>query len=131
MMILLKLIILTFICVMGLKIIMSEDMLLEKVGEWFKKKIDEGHKVYSMFYCEWCMSTLQSITAHAFAFGLGILPFEFNWQLLIRWPLVIMGASFLSGNVWNIYETINRTKEAKEAEADYFKNLNEGNGEST
>lgn len=119
-----KLIILTVIIVLALKIVMAKGMLLEKLGEYFEAKIDEGKKVYDLFYCQWCMATLQSITAHAFAFGLGILPFEFNWQLIIRFPLVVMGASFISGNLWNIYETINRFREKSEAEWIYFENLN-------
>lgn len=120
MMILFKLILITFIIVMGLKIAMSKDMLLERLGEYFQKKVDDGHKYFELFICQWCMPTLYSIVAHAFAFGLKILPFEWNWQLLIRWPLVVMGSSFLCGNVWNIYETINRVREKNEAEANYL-----------
>lgn len=105
---------------MGLKISMSEGMIFERVGEFFKRKVDAGQKFYDLFICPWCMNTLQSITAHIFAFGLGILHWDFNWQLLIRWPLVVMGASFLSGNAWNIYETINRIKERNEIQYDYF-----------
>ncbi len=123
MILLFKLILITFILVMGLKIAMSEGMLLERVGKYFQKKVDAGYKVFDLFVCPWCMSTLQSITAHAFAFGLGILPLEFNWQLVIRWPLIVMGSSFLCGNAWNIYETINRIRERNEAEANYFNSL--------
>ncbi len=101
-----KLILITFILVMGLKIAMSEDMLLEKLGNWFGEKA-KSNKVFELFVCPWCMGTLQSITAHFFAFGLGLLPFEWNWQLLIRWPLVVMGASLLSGLTWTIYLKIN------------------------
>lgn len=122
-MILLQLIGLTFIIVMGLKIAMSEGMLLENLGKYFERKVDEGNKGFEIFICQWCMASLQSLTAHAFAFGLGVLPFEWNWQLLIRWPLVVMGSSFVCGNAWNIYETINRIKERNEAEANYFNSL--------
>lgn len=125
MIILLKLILLTTMIVMALKIVMSEGMLLEKLGAWLERKIDEGHKAYDLFYCEWCSVSLQSITAHAFAFGLGILPLEFSWQLLIRWPLVIFGASFLSGNLWNLYLTINQIKEKNEAEKEFYERCNE------
>lgn len=122
-MITIKLISITFILVMGLKIAMAEGMLLEQLGAYFDRKIEEGHKWMDLFYCQWCMSTLQSIVAHFFAFGLGIIPFEWNWQLLIRWPLIVMAGSFLCGNVWNIYETINQIKEKNEAEANYLKSL--------
>lgn len=120
MILLFKLILLTSMIVLALKIAMSEDMLLEGLGKWFKKKIDEGHKWLEMFYCQWCMATFYSLIAHAFAFGLNILPLEFNWQLLIRWPLVVFGASFLSGNLWNLYETTNRIKDRNDAEENFY-----------
>lgn len=123
MILLLKLIGISFICVMGLKIVMSEGMLLEKLGKFFEKKIDEGNKIYDLFYCQWCMGTLQSITAHFFAFGLGILPFEWNWQLLIRWPLVVMGTGFVSGIAWTIYQTINDIRERNQIQAKYYNNV--------
>jgi hypothetical protein len=122
MILLFKLIAITYILVMGLKIAMSEDMLLEKVGDYFEKKAKQN-RVFDLFICPWCMGTLQSIVAHFFAFGLGILPFVWNWQLLIRWPLVVMGTSLLAGMTWTVYETINRIKEAREAEAAYYDSL--------
>lgn len=102
---------------------MSEDMILERLGKYFEKKIDEGNKIYDLFYCQWCMATLCVMYAHFFAFGLGIIPFEWNWQLLIRYPLLVCASSFVCGNIWNIYETINRIKEKNEAEAKYFNSL--------
>lgn len=131
-MISLQLVAITFVLVMGLKIVMSKGMLLERLGEWFERKIDEGHKWYDLFFCQWCMSTLCVIYAHFFAFGLGIIPFEWNWQLLIRYPLLVCAGSFLCGNAWNIYETINQIKEKNEAEAKYLKAILEqsNNGES-
>lgn len=114
MIVLAKLIILTVIIVMGLKIVMSKGMLFERLGEFFERKVDEGKKFYDLFYCQWCMSTICSIVAYFFSFGLFIIPFEFNWQLLIRWPLIVMGGSFISGNLWNLYEMVNRIKERNE-----------------
>lgn len=128
MILLFKLILITFILVMGLKIAMSKDMLLESVGDYFEDKV-KRYKVFDLFICPWCMSTLQSIVAHGFAMGLGIIAFEWDWQLLIRWPLVVMGSSFLSGNAWNIYETINRIRERNEAQANYFNSLFENEEE--
>jgi len=123
-MITLKLILITCTCVMGLKIALSKGMLLERLGEWLEYKVEEEKKkIYNLFICQWCMATLQSIVAHAIAFGLGILPMEWNWQLLIRWPLVVMASSFICGNAWNIYETINRVRERNEAERDYYDSL--------
>lgn len=108
---------------MGLKVVMSKGMLLEKLGLFFERKIDEGNKWYDLFYCQWCMSTIQSVTAYFFAFGLGILPFEFDWKLLIRWPLIVMGASFINGNLWNLYQATNAIKERNELEAEYYDSI--------
>lgn len=124
MIILFKLIILTVIIVLALRVAMSERMLLEKLGNYFERKVEEGYKVYDLFVCPWCSGTLQSLTAHAFAFGLGILPIEWNWQLLIRWPLVVFGSSFISGMLWTIYLTINQVRENNESQSIYFKNIN-------
>ena len=66
-MITIKLIGVTVVLVLALKIVMSEGMLLEKLGKFFERKIKEGHKAYDLFYCEWCSGTLQSITAHFIA----------------------------------------------------------------
>lgn len=122
-MITIKLIGITVVLVLGLKIAMSEGMLLEKVGKFFERKIEEGNKWMDLFYCQWCMGTLQSITAHFFAFGLGVIPFEWNWQLLIRYPLIVMGSSIVAGNIWNIYLMINKIRERNESEWEYYNTL--------
>lgn len=124
-MITIKLIGITVLLVLSLKIVMSEGMLLERLGRFFERKIDEGHKVYDLFYCQYCMSTLQSIVAIFISMGLDIIPFEWDWKLLIRWPLTIMGGSIIAGNLWNLYLTTNQIKEKNEAETEYFKMLME------
>lgn len=119
-MITIKLIAITVTLVLGLKIVMSDGMLLQSLGRYFEQKIDEGYKWADLFYCQWCMTTLQSLMAHVFAIGLGIIPFVFNWQLLIRVPLIIAASSFIAGNLWNLYEISNRIKEKNEAQTDYY-----------
>lgn len=126
MILLFKLISLTVIIVLALRVALSEGMLLERVGIWAEKKVDEGYKIFDLLVCTWCSGTLQSLTAHAFAFGLGILPWEFNWQLVIRWPLVVFGASFISGMLWTIYLTLNQIKDRNESQSEYYKTLNDG-----
>lgn len=116
-------IVLTVIIVLGMKIAMSEGMLLEKLGRYFEQKIDEGYKIFDLFYCQWCGGTFYGIVAYFFAFGLGLLPFEWDWQLLIRWPLITMGSSIIAGNLWNIYLTINSIREKHETEHEYLKSL--------
>lgn len=120
-MITIKLILITVVLVLGLKIAMSEGMLLERVGKYFELKIEEGHKWMDLFFCQWCMSTLQSIVAYFFAFGLNVIPFEWNWQLLIRWPLVVMGGSIIAGNIWNLYLAVNQIKDKNEIEYEYIR----------
>lgn len=127
MILLIKLILITVIIVLALRVALSEGMLLERLGKNLEDRVERGQKIYDLIVCPWCSGSLQSITAHGFAFGLGILPFEWSWQLLIRWPLVIFGASFISGMLWTIYLTLNQIKEKNEAEFHYFKNLNDGN----
>lgn len=129
-MILLELIGITVILVMGLKISTSEGMIFEKLGDYARQKVDEGYKAWDLIACEWCAGTWLSIVAHFAAFGLAVLPFEWNWQLLIRWPLIVMGASITSGLIWNIYLSINEMKENDRAQAEYFKNLNNDNDEN-
>lgn len=108
---------------MGLKIVLSEGMLLEKLGAWFEKKAEKSN-FYKWFICQWCMPSMQSFTAHFFAFALGIIPLEFNLHVAIRWLLVIMASSFISGNLWNLYETVNRIKDKNEVEKDTLISIN-------
>lgn len=111
------------VLVLSMKIVMSEDMLLEKLGRFFERKIDEGYKIFDLWYCQWCSGTFYSFPALAFSIGLGVIPFEWNWQLLIKWPLVVGGTSIIAGNLWNLYLTVNQIKEKNEAETEYFKML--------
>lgn len=129
-MITLKLIAITFVWVMGIKISTADEMVFERLGKWGQRKVDEGHKIYeALMVCPWCLPSIHSLVGYAFAFGLNVIPFEWDWKLLIRYPLVVMGTSFLSGNIWNIYETINRVKERNEAQTDYYNSLLQNNDE--
>jgi hypothetical protein len=114
MIVLLKLILITTILVLGLRVAVSHDMILERLGNWAEKKVGEGYKICELFICPWCMPSVWSLFAYVFAFGLGVLPLEFNWQLVIRWPLIVMGSSFLSGFIWTVYLTLNSIKEKNE-----------------
>lgn len=124
MILLFKLVILTVIIVLALRVALSEGMLLERLGKYFEKKVEEGYKIFDLAICPWCAGTLFSIPAHFFAFGLGILPFEWNIELMIRWPLVVFASSFISGVLWTIYLTLNQIKENNQAQAEYYKFIN-------
>ena len=124
MILLFKLIVLTYIVCMGWKIATSRGMLLEGIGEWGERMVDSGYKLFDLIVCPWCIATTMSIVAHGFAFGLGILPFEWDVKLIIRWPLVVMGTSLLSGMTWTIYETINQIKDRNIREVDFYEETN-------
>lgn len=109
--VLLQLILITVMIVLALRVAISNGMILEKVGIYAEAKVEQGYKVWDLICCPWCAGTWISIVAHGFAFGIGVLPVEFNWSLLIRWPLVVFGASFTSGMLWTIYLTLNSIKE--------------------
>jgi hypothetical protein len=122
-MITIKLIGITVVIVLALKIALSDGMLLERVGSWLEKKVDDGYKIFDLFVCPFCMGTLQTATAHLFAFGLGILPLEWNWQLIIRYPIIVFATSAIAGFTWSGYQTMNRIKEKNEIESEYYKSL--------
>ena len=119
-----KLILINVMIVLALRVAMSKDMLLENLGNYFEKKVEEGYKIFDLFVCPWCSGTLQSFTAHAFAFCLGIIQLELTWAFVIRWILAIFGTCFIAGMLWTIYLTLNQIKENNEVQAEYFKNLN-------
>lgn len=110
MILLFQLVILTFILVMGFKIATQNDMVLEKVGVWANAKVDEGHKIFELLVCPWCMNTLFSLPAAIFAYGIGIIN-SFTWNLLWYYPLVVCFASLISGLTWTTYTMINAKKE--------------------
>lgn len=124
MILLFKLIILTVIIVLALRVALSEGMLLERLGRFFERKVDDGYKIFELAICPWCSGTLLSIPAHFFAFGIGVLPFQWNMELLIRWPLVVFASSFISGILWTIYLTLNQIKENNQTQAEYYQFIN-------
>lgn len=114
---LLKLILLTAIWVLGIKIATAEDMVLEKLGNYGKQKVEEGYKIFeALWVCEWCMPSVHSIIGYAFAVGLDIIN-GFDWKLVILYPLVVMGTSVVTGFTWNYLEKSNAITE-------YYKNAN-------
>jgi hypothetical protein len=116
------LVVLTVSVVLAMRVALSEGMLLERVGKYFEDKVERGERVWDIIICPWCSGTLYSSIAHLFAFRLGIVEFEWNWDIFIRYPLVVFCSSFIAGLLWTIYLTINQIKEKNEAEANYLKN---------
>ena len=115
MILLFKIIIITSIWVLGLTIATSDGMILEKWKVWGKAKMDEGHVIVEpLIMCEWCMPSLHSIFGYAFAFGIGVLN-NFSWRLVVMYPLVVMGSSFVCGVSWTIYNMVKNKR-------DYYSN---------
>lgn len=123
-MITLQLILITVVIVLALRIALSEGMLLENLGEYLESRAKKNKLFDLLGVCPWCSGTLFSIPAHFFAFGLGVIPFGWDWELLIRWPLVVFGCSFISGTLWTIVLTLNQIKDRNEQEKLYFESLN-------
>ena len=127
MLLLLKLITLTTIWCLGIKIVTSDGMILSKVGEYGKKKAEEGKRVFeALIVCEWCLPSIHSLFGYGFALALGILPA--SWSLLFIYPLVAMGSSLCSGIIWNAYKTMETFRDLGETKIEFYDNFYEDNG---
>lgn len=123
MILLLKLIIITTIWCLGFKILTERGMLLQKLGEYGKIKVDEGYIIYDpLIVCEFCLPSIHSLIGYGFAVAIGVISkFEFN--LVYMYPLVAMGTSISCGFIWNGYLTMNRIKERNEFQTEYYDHL--------
>jgi hypothetical protein len=119
MLLLLKLIALTSIWVLGLKIVTSEGMILSKWADYGKKKVEEGKLIFEpLIVCEWCMPSIHSLFGYGFAFALGILPV--SWALLFIYPLVVMGSSIVAGLTWGSYKTMMAYADLVDAKTEFY-----------
>ena len=127
MILLFSLIAITSIWCLGIKIATADDMLLEKLGKYGQKKVEEGYKVFeALWVCQWCMPSVHTLIGFVFAYGLGIIP-ELSWRLLLYYPLVAMGSSLVNGLIWQYYlhknqynEFIISAKETTEIMSDWL-----------
>src|SRR6185312_13080254 len=111
MILLIKLIIITTIWCLGIRIATNEGMVFEKLRIYGNKKVNEGYKIFEpLFICIYCMPSIHSSIGFLFAYGLGILP-TFHVKLLIYYPLVVMGSSILGGLIWQYHEKLDSEKE--------------------
>lgn len=123
MIVLFKLILLTTIWCLGMKIITSDHMILEKLGRYARKKVEEGKLIYDpIIACEWCMPSMHSLIGYGFAIILGIIT-QFSWALVAIYPLVAIGSSIGTGMIWNFYLTMNSVKERNESQSDFYNRL--------
>ncbi len=119
MILILKLIALTSIWVLGLKIVTSKGMLLEKFGTWAETKVEQGQKIFeAVIVCQWCMPSIHSIVGYLFAYVIGI---PMSWRIVACYPIIVMGSSLVCGLTWLIYETLNRVHDRNEIQQRYYK----------
>lgn len=111
-----KMIFLTTLWTLGWKVIISEGMLLEKIGSWGDKKAEQGYKIVEgLITCPWCVPNIHGLLfVWPLAFGMGIMPLEFSWKYVFAYPFCVAGSSFVSGYVWGLFLMVN-------AKRDYFK----------
>ncbi len=107
-----ELITVTTIWVLGIKVVTHSGMLLEKLGEYGERKVEEGKKIFEpLFVCQWCMPSIHSVIGYILVYTTMA---TFHWQALLMYPIVVMGSSFCSGMLWLIYETITIMKKLYE-----------------
>jgi hypothetical protein len=98
-----KLIIITVIWVLGVKIVTSDGMLFGAIGRYADSK--ESLIWKPLLNCIWCMPSIHSLIGYGLAIGIGIIT-VFSWHLIFMYPLVAMGSSFICGVLWNVSECI-------------------------
>lgn len=97
------LITITSIWIIGVKIITYEGMVLEKLGEWAVKQVDNGKIIWEpLVVCAWCMPSVHSIVGYAY----GIFLFEIPITLIWMYPIVAMGSSLICGVIWTLVLTM-------------------------
>lgn len=96
----------TIIWCIGLTICTQEDMVFHKIRVWAESKEKESGSIfyYPLILCHWCMPSIHSLFGYSFAFLSGVV--EFNYKLIILYPLVIMLSSFTIGILWQLYVLI-------------------------
>lgn len=115
MILLCKLIFITSLWTLAIKIATSEGMVFEKLGKYGEKKVKEGYKIFeALWVCQWCMPSIHASIGMAFAFGLGIIQY-FTWNLLIYYVLTVCGSSLVNGLIWGFHLKQNAEKECMDS----------------
>jgi hypothetical protein len=100
-----KISVLTSIWILGIKVATKPGMILEKLGEYCKDKVDNGSRFFEpTCVCAWCMPSLHSIIGFVFAYIFDILPLNVN--VILLYPFVVMLSSFVCGVLWTLCEIL-------------------------
>jgi len=106
--IILKIMFLNVIWVWLWKIATEDDMILEKIGKFGRRKVEEGYRIFDgLITCPWCLGNFHGILiVWPLSFLLEIIPFEWNYKYIIIHVFVLGGTSVICGVTWLIYQTI-------------------------
>ncbi len=98
------LIFVTAVLVWGVMISTEPDMVFEKIGAWADNEIKKGNKIWDwILRCPFCMPSLYTSFAYLLTFKLGMWS---DWSMLWAYPIVVCGASLVSGMVWLLFRLI-------------------------
>lgn len=101
-----KLIFITVCFVWGIKIATEPGMILDKLGEWGEKKIEEGYKIFdALLTCPFCMSSVYTSFSYGIGYLLGVVT---SWHDLVAYPIVVCGSSMIGGIIWQFFQLIIR-----------------------
>lgn len=82
---------------LGMKILTTEGMLLEKIGVWAENK---GKWVEPLVRCEWCMPSVYTLISFFLLTHIGII-YPGIW-MAYSYLVIVAASSFLNGVLWNM-----------------------------
>ncbi|MBP6478172.1 MAG: hypothetical protein KA290_10675 [Chitinophagaceae bacterium] len=94
---LLQIILLTSIWCLGVTIVTQPDMALGRLREWAEGK--ESMWFQPLLICPWCLPSIHSIFGYLFSLLIGV---EITWKIIAIYPLVVAGASVVTGLIWSL-----------------------------
>ena len=131
MLLLIKLIAITSIWCLGVKILTAQGMAFQKLGLYAAKKVKEGKLIYDpLLACEFCLPSIHSLFGYFFAVVLGTIS-SFSWSLVLIYPLVAMGSSIVTGFTWTGYKALVNYRDLTETKVIFYDNLLEGEYEES
>jgi len=92
----------SFFWVIGLTIVTQKGMGLYSIREWAEKK---GTKLMEpVILCPWCMPSIHCMFGYFFSFASGVV--DFNYKLILMYPIAVMATSLFSGLTWSLYKLV-------------------------
>ena len=101
-----NLIMMTTIWVLGITIVTQPGMALYSIRKWAgRRSKGKDITIYdALVKCAWCMPSIHSLFGYGLCLATEVIHFE--WKILIAYPIIVAGSSFVSGILWTIYEKI-------------------------